>query len=144
MFGLRFRTMKRRSHTDDFFSGAVKAYALKGDEAAALAIFVMATQTSTTQRAEMVARLRILAGEIETDASAGGRVAVSRLDALASKIGAENWDRTGVVTAKRNLRALAPDYYEALSRNDAGILLRQYPDLSGDCGMDSAELKEED
>jgi len=129
---------KRKSHAkrmNDYFSNAVRVYALTNEEDARIAIVTAAKVAAKKQRASMVNSLKRIASEIhkmsENDSKLKphtSKFAESSIE-LAEEISSREWTINDINKQKEELGNINSEYLVALDKADPTIFSQKHPQL---------------
>jgi len=130
-----FRKRSRAKRINDYFSNAVRVYALTNEEAARAAIVTAAMDAAKAQRHSMVKYLERMVSDLkkmdEIDEKTKPHIdkfIESSLE-LANEISSRDWNKSDINKQKEELGTLNSDYLAALEKADPTIFSQKHPRL---------------
>ena len=130
-----FWRKSRAKRINDFFSNAVRVYALTNEEDARIAIITAAKGATKTQRRTMAKYLQRIVAEIrkmgENNAELKpftDKFAASSIE-LADEISSREWTTDDIQKQKELLGSINSDYLAALDKADPTIFTQKHPQL---------------
>ena len=121
---------------NDYFGGAAYAYVLKADDAACVAALAAGMIADPTQRSGMIAWVELMGSSMKDDPdfesfgdAAARQLAADRAADLVQQLGRRDWKASDSKGMRERLTKIAPEYASALSRQDASVFTRRYPDI---------------
>jgi hypothetical protein len=123
---LRKRIAERQTKTENFFCGAVSAFAQKTDENAYLAAFITGVVVHPTTRTDFIRYLGWVAGSVSVQKPE----LADQLTQLAALLSSRNWSITDERPIRDTLKAKDYEYWLAYCYRDAAVFQKRHGDLA--------------
>lgn len=130
-----FRGKLQAKKINDYFSKAVRVYALTNEEDVRTAIVTVAMIASKKQRASMVNYLQKIGSDLKKMADNDSELKpfidkfISSSNKLAEEISSSEWTISDIHTQKKELGNINPEYLLALEKADSTIFIKKHPQL---------------
>jgi len=129
------RRKSKAKRINDYFSNAVRVYALTEEEDARIAILTAAKVAAKKQRYSMVKYLQSMAADMEKVSIEKAEVK-SHVDKfiqsstdLVEEISSREWSISDINNQKKELENKNPQYFIALEKADPTIFAQKHPEL---------------
>lgn len=130
-----FRRKLRAKRINEYFSNAVRVYALTNEEDARVAIVTAAKVAAKKQRVSMIKSLKRIASDINKMSENDSKLKpltdkfVKSSIELAEEISSREWTPSEINKQKEELGSINSEYLVALDKADPTIFAKKHPQL---------------